>query len=104
MSGSSKEYRQKYYKKNKAVLKEYYRLLRLAEPERFRKYSREYMRRWRANNPVKARILGRTHQQTWRDKNPELNRLRAKVGMIKLKVKRKRIIYKLTSFLLVGLK
>lgn len=44
-------------------------------------------KKWRQKNPKKARELNKRHQYTWRTKHPDLNRLRARLGMQKLKEK-----------------
>lgn len=41
--------------------------------------------KWRSQNPDRARQLNKKHQYTWRENNLELNRLRARLGMAKLK-------------------
>lgn len=53
--------------------------------EKFRQYCRIQIRKWREVNPDRARELNREHQYTWRQKHPELNRLRSRLGMRKLK-------------------
>lgn len=52
---------------------------------KFRQYCRAYIAKWRQANPERAKELGRSHQYTWRQKHPEANRLRARLGMRKLK-------------------
>lgn len=60
-------------------------LFHTKKAEKFRQYCRIQMRKWREANPERTKELGRSHQYTWRQRHPETNRLRARLGMRKLK-------------------
>lgn len=52
---------------------------------KYRNYIRLQMRKWRAANPERWKQINNKAQNKWRTLNPQLNRLRAKLGMQKLK-------------------
>ena len=70
----------------------YYDDYKLRNPEKIREMWKKSVNKWRKRNKLRARELGRKHQETWRNKNPERNRLKAKYGMIKLKLKKQGLL------------